>query len=234
MDHKGRFLAVGGALAAAAGYWLPSSALVSERARRAFGVRVTIDERDAVALTFDDGPHAEGTPAALAALERAGLRATFFLAAEQVERRPELAAEIVAAGHDVGVHCHRHRNLMRLAPWQVRDDLMHAADVIAGAVGSAPRFYRPPYGILTTAAVAFARGAGWETVLWRRDGHDWEATATPSSITARIARRLEGGDVVLLHDADHYSAPGSWSATVAAIPLLAATLEQRHLRAAPL
>lgn len=222
-------------MAAALGYyWLPATALISAPARRAFGVRATIAREDAVALTFDDGPHEQGTPAALAALEAAGAPATFFLAGEQVERLPALAREIVAAGHEVGVHCRRHRNSMWLAPRQVRDDLRRAAETIATSTGQQPRYYRPPYGILTTGCLAVARAAGWETILWRRDGHDWQARATAASISTRILRRLEPGDVVLLHDADHYSAPGSWQATVAAIPLLVAGLRERGLGVAPL
>ncbi len=63
------------------------------------GVRDRAADAGAVALTFDDGPHPRGTPATLAALERAGVRATFFLVGEQVRRDPALAAEILAAGH---------------------------------------------------------------------------------------------------------------------------------------
>ena len=192
-------------------------------------MRATIERQDAVALTFDDGPHPDGTPAVLAALERAGAPATFFLVGEQVERFPALAAEIAAAGHQVGVHCHRHRNLMRLTPAQVRDDLLRAADLIASATGRAPFWYRPPYGILTTPALAVARRRGWEVVLWRSDGHDWERRATADSIVERILRRLSPGDVVLLHDADHYSAPQSWRRTAAALALLLSALGDRGL-----
>jgi peptidoglycan/xylan/chitin deacetylase (PgdA/CDA1 family) len=78
------------------------------------------------ALTFDDGPHPRGTPAVLEILAEAGVRATFFLVGEQVLRNPALAAEIVAAGHGVGLHCHRHRNLLRLTPRQVREDILRA------------------------------------------------------------------------------------------------------------
>jgi peptidoglycan/xylan/chitin deacetylase (PgdA/CDA1 family) len=191
-DRRDAWL-VGGALAAAAGYWLPSIALVSAAGRRLFGVRATIDAPAAVALTFDDGPHPQGTPAVLAALEQARAPATFFLAGEQVERWPTLAAEIVAAGHEVGVHCQRHRNLMRLTPRQVRDDLLRAADVIATATGRDPHRYRPPYGILTTPALVHSHRMKWDVVLWRRDGADWDARATPASISARILRHLAPG-----------------------------------------
>ncbi|HZC30917.1 MAG TPA: polysaccharide deacetylase family protein [Gaiellaceae bacterium] len=203
------------------GYWFPATTTISARARRRYGVESTT-ATTSIALTFDDGPHPEGTPAVLDALARAGTPATFFLVGEQVEQRPELVARIVAAGHEIGVHCHRHRNLLRSTPHSTRDDIAHAAELIAEAAGREPTLYRPPYGILNAAALSYARGRGWRTVLWSRWGKDWQRRATGESIAKKVGR-LRAGDVVLLHDADYYSAPGSWRNTVAALPLLAAS-----------
>src|SRR5207237_579728 len=82
------------------------------------------EELDGAALTFDDGPHPHGTVSVLETLREHDAKATFFLAGEQVERRPALAAEIVAAGHRVELHCYRHRNQLRLTPRM----LLHDAD----------------------------------------------------------------------------------------------------------
>lgn len=194
------------------GYWLPSTTTISERARRHYGVEART--RSGVELTFDDGPHPEGTPAALEAL--GAVRATFFLVGEQVERRPELVVRIVAAGHEIGVHCHRHRNLLHVGPRAVHDDLARASALIADAAGREPTLYRPPYGILNAAALAEARARGWRTLLWSVDGRDWRRGATPQSVEARIVNRMQAGDVVLLHDSDAYGA--SWRNSVAALP----------------
>src|SRR5579862_6836317 len=210
-----------------AGYPLPSTALVFAPSRRLFRVQAEIADPAAVALTFDDGPHPEGTPRVLELLRAANAQATFFLVGEQVERFPELAREIVAAGHEVAVHCFRHRNLLRLPPPAVHEDLGRAAETIADTTGAAPRRYRPPYGILTVPALRHARRHGWETVLWRRDGHDWQAQATPESIASRLLDKARGGDVLLLHDADWYSAPGSWERTAGALELVLARLRER-------
>lgn len=220
--------------AAATGYWLPSTALVLPAARRAFGVRASVDDAGAVALTFDDGPHPDGTPRVLELLARAGAPATFFLAGEQAERFPEVVAEVAAAGHEVAVHCHRHRNLMRVAPRATRADLERAEAAIAEASGTVPRRYRPPYGILTVPALRHARRRGWETVLWRRDGRDWRPDATPQSIAERLLGKAAGGDVLLLHDADWYSAAESWRRTVRALELALDRLRERELRIVPL
>jgi peptidoglycan-N-acetylglucosamine deacetylase len=193
---------------------------VSATLCRTLGVRDRLLDPSAVALTFDDGPHLHGTPATLEVLRAARVRATFFLVGEQVERHPAIAAEIAAAGHDVGLHCHRHRNLLRLTPGQVDDDLLRAEAAIAAATGATPRLYRPPYGILTTAALLHARRHMFDSLLWTRWGRDWRARATPATIAVDAAVGLRGGEVILLHDADHYSAPGSWERTVAALPAI--------------
>src|SRR5919204_6378424 len=102
-----------GVVGVAAAWSAPAVAPIAPWAAAALGVPRRIPSLGAVALTFDDGPHPEGTPAALEALAATGARATFFLVGEQVERNPALAAEIAAAGHGVASHGHVHRNQLR-------------------------------------------------------------------------------------------------------------------------
>ena len=211
-------------------YWLPSIVVGVPPLRRLVGVRDRTPYGIGVGLTFDDGPHREGTPAVLGVLERAGATATFFLVGEQVERNPGLAAEIMAAGHELGLHCHRHRNLLWLTPGQLRDDLRRALEAIGSATGAAPRLYRPPYGIFNAASFRIVGSLGCEPVLWTRDGRDWAPEATSRSIADRVTRRLGAGDVLLLHDADDYAAPGSWRGTVGALPIVLDEIERRSLR----
>src|SRR5262249_45156160 len=148
---------------------------------------------------------------------------------EQVRREPALAREVVAAGHGVGLHCHRHRNLLRLTPRQVREDIARAQATIEDATGRSPRLYRPPYGLLNASALRAARTRGWRTLLWSQWGRDWRERATPASIAARLTDGAGEGSVLLLHDADHYGAPGSWRSTAAALPRALQTLAARGL-----
>jgi peptidoglycan/xylan/chitin deacetylase (PgdA/CDA1 family) len=233
-DHRTPGPPIAGVLAATAGaaalgYMLPGLAAAVPALRAPLGVEDRTASGRGYALTFDDGPHAQGTPAVLDVLASARVRATFFLVGEQVRRNPALAAEIVAAGHGIGLHCHRHRNLLRLTPMQVRDDIALAHSLIADACGCEPVLYRPPYGVLNASALALARGRGWRTLLWSHWGRDWEARATPESIAARVTGGAGEGAVLLLHDADDYSAPGSWRNTVAALPRVLETLAQRGI-----
>jgi peptidoglycan/xylan/chitin deacetylase (PgdA/CDA1 family) len=199
--------------------------------RRALGIEDRTACGRGYALTFDDGPHPQGTPAVLEILAAAHVRATFFLVGEQVRRNPALVREILAAGHDIGVHCDRHRNLLRLTPWQVREDLARAQEDIECHSERASALYRPPYGILNASALAIARRCGWRTLLWTHWGRDWELRATAESIAALVTAGVGHGSVLLLHDADDYSAPSSWRRTVAALPRVLETLHERGLQA---
>lgn len=208
---------------------LPAPAPLVPPLCRALALPRTI-EAPGVLLSFDDGPHPRGTPAVLELLAAAGAPAVFFLAGEQVARAPGLAREIVAAGHEVGLHCHRHRNLLRLTLGQTADDLRRAHAAIVEACGREPALHRAPYGVYSAAALALVRRRGLQPLLWSRWGRDWRADATPSSIAALATRSLRAGDVLLLHDADHYSAPGSWRATAAALPLVLERVAAAGLR----
>jgi peptidoglycan-N-acetylglucosamine deacetylase len=202
--------------AAAAALWLgPGSAPHVPPLCRALGIPRRVPG-EGVLLTFDDGPHPEGTPAVLEAL--AGRKAVFFMVGEQVERFPSLAAEVAAAGHEIGLHGYRHRNQMRVTPRWLADDLNRGSEAIATATGRVPRLYRPPYGIFTPAGLALSRG--YDRLLWSKWGRDWRAHITPAEIARLATRDLTPGDVILLHDADWYSAPGSHRRTTAALPLI--------------
>jgi peptidoglycan/xylan/chitin deacetylase (PgdA/CDA1 family) len=92
-----------------------------------------------------------------------------------------------------------------------------------------PRWHRPPYGIYSDAGLRAARAAGLEPLLWSRWGKDWRKFTTPERIAARATRGLAAGDVILLHDADFYSARGSHRRTVAALPNVIAALRAGEL-----
>ena len=219
--------ALGGA--AITGYLLPGLAGAWPALRAPLGVEDRTSSGRGYALTFDDGPHAQGTPAVLEILERERVRATFFLVGEQVQRNPALAREIADAGHQIALHCHRHRNLLRLGPRQVHEDIERAEEIIVTHTGRSPELYRPPYGVLNASALRLARTRGWRTLLWSHWGRDWDARATPASITARVTAGAGAGAVLLLHDADDYSAPGSWRRTAQALPRVLETLAERGL-----
>jgi peptidoglycan-N-acetylglucosamine deacetylase len=212
------------------GYLLPGLAGAWPALRAPLGVEDHTAGGRGFALTFDDGPHAQGTPAVMEALAREHVHATFFLVGEQIRRNPSLPGELRDAGHQIGLHCDRHRNLLRLTPAQVRADIDRAEHEIGCATGATVTLYRPPYGVLNAAALRTAHRRSWRTLLWSQWGRDWAARATPESITSLLTDGAGEGSVLLLHDADDYGAPGSWQRTVAALPRVIERMRERGLQ----
>ncbi len=182
-------------------------------------------------LTFDDGPHPEGTPAVLDALARCGATATFFVVGEQVRRHPGLLEEIVAAGHRLAVHGDRHVCQLRRTPRGLAADADRCAALVRAVQPGPVTHWRAPYGVFSAAGLALARRRGWQPLLWSRWGRDWTPRARPQEIARRAGAAATAGDVLLLHDADDYSATASWRRTVAALPRLIDHLQERGLRA---
>jgi peptidoglycan-N-acetylglucosamine deacetylase len=235
--HRAAYRAAGAgalALAVAVPHAGPALAPIVPAVGRRLPVVLREEEVEGVFLTFDDGPHPQGTPAVLEILREARQTATFFLAGEQVEKRPALAAEIVAAGHRVELHCHRHRNQLRLTPRALLDDAERGRAAIEEASGQAIADYRPPYGIFSGAGLAAIRSRGWRPVLWSQWGRDWTRRATATSIARKATNGIRPGDIVLLHDADFYSARNSWERTASALPRILEELTTRGLKSSVL
>ncbi len=189
---------------------------------------------DHVALTFDDGPDQAATPLFVEALARRGVKATFFLLGSRVAMNPRLAAELVAAGHEVAVHGWEHRFLPLRGHLATHDDLARAADTIGEVTEVVPRLFRPPYGVLSTGALMAARRLRLATVLWGCWGKEWTPGSTGRSVFATLSGDLRGGVTVLLHDSDATAPAGSAKAALDALDPLFDECERRGLRIGPL
>jgi peptidoglycan/xylan/chitin deacetylase (PgdA/CDA1 family) len=163
----------------------------------------------------------------LEVLARAGARGTFFMIGEQVKRRPALAAEVLGAGHVVALHGFRHRLQLRLDDREVEADLQRGTAAIEDATGLSPALHRPPYGIYSPAGLRCARDSRLRPLLWSKWGKDWRRFTTPARIAARALNDVRAGDVILLHDADFYSARDSHLRTAAALELILDDLRAR-------
>jgi peptidoglycan/xylan/chitin deacetylase (PgdA/CDA1 family) len=187
-----------------------------------------------VALTFDDGPNPDSTPRFVETLSRYGVRATFFLLGCLAVRAPELCRSIVAGGHEIAIHGWTHRNLLLRGPRATYADLARTRVLLAGLTGQVPRFFRPPYGVLTTPALLACRHLGLTPVRWTCWGRDWTPSTTPASVLETVRPGLTGGATVLLHDSDGGEAPDAWKSTLDALPELLDECDRRGLRVGPL
>jgi peptidoglycan-N-acetylglucosamine deacetylase len=172
------------------------------------------------ALTFDDGPDPDSTPAVLDALDAAGAKATFFVVGEQLMRHHGIAREARARGHQLELHGFEHRPHDELSPQQARDDLARGLGALEASTGVRPRWYRPPYGRFSEASYAACEHLELRPVYWSAWAMDWE-TIDADRIAELARRDLAPGAIVLLHDSARYATRGSALETARAIPLIA-------------
>lgn len=189
---------------------------------------------DHLALTFDDGPNPNSTPAFLDRLDELGWKATFFMLGSQVALHPRVAEEVASRGHEIAVHGYIHTSHLRRPPSWVTRDVEAASSLLGEVTGVRPRWFRPPYGALSSSSLLAARRSGLRTVLWTTWGHDWRADATPTAVVQDVERTRVGGATVLLHDSDITSAPGSWRSALGALEPLAEVWADDGLLIGPL
>ena len=159
------------------------------------------ESRREIALTFDDGPHPRDTPQVLDMLDKHNVRATFFLVGKYVEQYPELVKQTHQSGHQLGIHCYRHRPFPFEKPAILRTQLELTRNTIANICNVTPdtiRNLRPPYGAFTAKTISLLTDWGFQLVMWNNIPPHW---MQPLSWTiSQIFDQIIPGSVIVLHD----------------------------------
>jgi len=176
-----------------------------------------------VALTFDDGPHPTFTPEILAALDKYGVKATFFMIGRRMEQYPQLVRQVLARGHAIGNHTYTHpHNIEADTPAQIIRELDMCEQVIERMTGRRASLFRPPLGLVNGTVAAIAQDEGYRTILWTvsADHHD---APTPKAMAERVLRRVRPGAIILAHDGTFRT---RWK-DAAAVPLIIQALRRQ-------
>jgi len=173
--------------------------------------------RREIALTIDDGPDPDVTPAVLDLLDRHQVKATFFCIGEKARRYPELCRDIVARGHAVENHTERHRhNFSLLGPRGYLRELQAAQDSLTAVTGRRPKFFRAPAGLRNPFLGPVLARQGLRLAAWTRRGFDTR-TGDAGAVSRRLRPALRPGAILLLHD-------GNCARTAAGVPVILAVL----------
>lgn len=183
-----------------------------------------------VALTIDDGPDPEVTPAVLDLLTRHGVRATFFCIGERVARHPDLARRIACEGHEIGNHTERHRYTFSLfGPAAIRREIAQAQESIRDTCQVVPRYFRAPAGLRNPFLQPCLAQLGLQLASWTRRGFD-TVNADTAQVLQRLTRNLAAGDILLLHDGQAARTADGTPVILAVLPGLLAALARQRLR----
>lgn len=176
--------------------------------------------RKFVALTFDDGP-GKDTPAILAELKKAKVPATFFVIGANVRENPDVMAQIIADGHEVGIHTWNHKDMTTLDAKTQKAEIDSTATEIVSTSGVAGRLFRAPYGSVNPSVLKTAEDAKLLSVLWDVDTLDWTGPSSDQIAQSAISS-AQPGSIILMHDGG-----GDRVSTVAAVPQIIAGLRAK-------
>lgn len=154
----------------------------------------------AMTLTFDDGPDPRYTPGILDTLARHGVRAMFFVCGEMAVDNKDLLRRMVAEGHVIGNHTWTHPQLTKISRPAMASEIGRTSEVVQQAAGTAPQWFRAPYGAWNRAAFEIGAELGMEPLAWTVDTLDWKEPGT-TAIVSRVLKQAAPGVIVLNHDA---------------------------------
>ncbi len=152
-----------------------------------------------VSISFDAAWGDEQTDSLLKTMETYGVKTTFFVVGDWVDKYPETVKKIHDAGHEVMNHSDTHPEMTKLSAADMAAELNTCSDKLEAITGLRPNLFRPPYGDYNNAVVGAARNAGMFTVQWNIDSLDWK-DLTPQQMMDRIMPRLTPGSIILLHN----------------------------------
>ena len=150
-----------------------------------------------VVLTFDDGPSGRFTKKLLEGLEQRQVTATFLLCGYRMEQYPELVAQMLESGHEIGIHGYSHKCMGKMCADALDREIQRCRELLPEDYS--PAFLRPPGGVMNSTVKQVTQDAGLAILSWSVDPRDW-ATERAQAIETSVLNAVKDGDVVVLHD----------------------------------
>ena len=178
-----------------------------------------------IAITFDCAWGTEHTDAILRELDRAGVKATFFMVEFWTEKHPEYVKKIDEAGHEIGTHSKTHPHMNGLSEAQIREELSSSAAAIENVTGKKAELFRPPFGEYNNLVIDTAKYMGLYPVQWDVDSLDWKDLSA-QDIALRIINGTQPGSIILCHNNGLHTAE--------ALPMIFSALQNKGYTFVPI
>ncbi|HHU32361.1 MAG: polysaccharide deacetylase family protein [Zhaonellaceae bacterium] len=156
-------------------------------------------EEPKIAISFDATWGAAFTKDLLDTLDKYNVKTTFFLVNIWLDKFPEEAKEIVARGHEIGLHSTTHPDFKKLSEEQMIDELQNNYNKILEVTGFKPILFRPPFGSYNNTLITVANKMGLHVIQWDVDSLDWKDLSA-EQIYSRVTSKVKNGSIVLFHN----------------------------------
>ena len=182
-------------------------------------------DKKKIAISFDCAWGVDYTEKLLDIMYKNDIRCTFFAVQFWVEKYPEYAKKIVAAGHELGTHSRTHSYMSKLSESEIRDELTTSSQAIESLTGQKVTLFRPPYGDYDDLLIDTARDMGLYSIQWDVDSLDWK-NLSGTEIAMRIINGAKNGSIILCHNNGLHTAE--------ALPMIFSTLKNRGYEFVPI
>ena len=159
---------------------------------------VAFPSNNKILLTFDDGPTVEATQTILKALDENKIKALFFCVGQNIERKSELAKEVITQGHSIGNHNYSHKSLIKLSKEDQISEIKKCNDVIYNMLGVEPVYYRPPYGRYRLSTNKLLKQFKLKNIMWSLLTYDFKNDF--NLVKSAVDKNLKSDSIIVLHD----------------------------------
>lgn len=193
-------------LAVAAIFWVVNSPAVvgASAASRQLPIYSVKRDNKAVSLTFDAAWGNEDTQELIDILTQHGVKATFFLVGQWVDKYPESVKALSDAGMEIGNHSNEHPHMAKLSDKQIIDEVSACNEKIEAVTGATPTLFRCPYGEYDDDVIMTVNGMGMYPIQWNVDSLDWKGLSA-DEIYKRVTGNVVPGSIVLFHNAAEHT-----------------------------
>lgn len=163
-------------------------------------------DKKIISISFDAAWGNDDTKDILDILDKYGIKTTFFLVGNWVDKFPEDVKMIYERGHDIGNHSATHPHMTKLSEEQCKKELMDAHKKVKDLVGYDMDLFRPPYGDYNEKVLNIAKECGYYTVQWDVDSLDWKEYGVKNEIKTVLDHKdLRNGSIILFHNNTTYT-----------------------------
>jgi len=163
-----------------------------------------------VYLTFDDGPNSIWTGQVLDILKRYGIKASFCVIGNNVDKNPEVLKRILDEGHVVINHTYSHDyKKIYASPEAFLADLERGNQSIAAVTGSGVKIFRAPGGPtkLSKSYFELLNKNGYKSLSWNVASNDSDPKGiSPEQLIDNVENgvirieKLKRTPIILMHD----------------------------------
>lgn len=150
-------------------------------------------EKNALYLTFDDGPGAEHSDWILSCLKKHNIKATFFCVGEASQNNPLILNQIICEGHKIGNHTMRHEKGWTSNTSSYLNSVEDANSILSS------NLFRPPYGRIKLKQARLLRKLGYKIIMWTWLSNDFDLNVSAIKIEGKM-NKIKSGDIIVFHD----------------------------------